>query len=254
MKENYIDLSDKSYLISGAGSGIGRAVAQMCNMLGAKVLLLDKDQLGLIETSKTMNENSYFLSSLDLTNFDSIQEAVSIGVDKLGKLNGFCHCAGFEYTLPIKSMKPKHYQELFNINTIAGFELARILSKKKYRQGDSTSFVFIASIMGIVSRPGLTGYSASKGALISGARSIALELANKKIRVNTISPGTIMTNLIVKAFENMPPEQREKRLSQYPLGFGTPDDVANAVVFLFSERSRWITGTNIVVDGVYTAK
>ena len=254
MLTNYLDLSNKVFLITGAGSGMGYATAILCNDFGAKLILLDKDKDGLLETAAQLKNGSYLCYELDLTNYEEIEPVIASGVNELGSINGFCHCAGFEYTLPIKSMGIHHYQELFAINTIAGFELARIISKKKYLSEQGASFVFIASIMGVVGRPGLTGYSASKGALIAGAKSMALELAAKKIRVNCISPGTVMTELIKKMLDNLEPEQREKRLSDFPLGIGEPNDVANLVAFLFSDRSRWITGTNIIIDGGYTAK
>ncbi len=251
---DFLNIGNKVFLITGAGSGIGQAIAQLSYKHGAKVIILDKNQEGLEETAKDFVDNRFCSITADLTDFDKLEDIVKIGVDKVGKISGFCHSAGFEYTLPIKSMTAKHYQDLFNINTISCFELAKIISKKKYIDIAGASFVFIASIMGIVSRPGLAGYSASKGALIAGARSFAIELAKKNIRVNTVSPGTILTNLIEKAFQNMDPSQKEKRLIDYPFGFGKPEDIANAVMFLFSDSSRWITGTNIVIDGVYTAK
>jgi NAD(P)-dependent dehydrogenase (short-subunit alcohol dehydrogenase family) len=250
----FLDFAEKAFVITGAGSGIGKEIALLCYENGAKLLLLDKNEAGLLETAKQMVSERYMLSAFDLTEYEKIEEEVASAIDKLGLFSGFCHSAGFEYTLPIKSMSPKHYQDLFNVNTIAAFELARILSKKKYAALEGASFVFIASIMGLVGRPGLTGYSATKGALISGAKSMALELAAKNIRVNCVSPGTVRTELIERMLQNLEPEQREKRLGDFPLGIGCPNDVANLVAFLLSDRSKWITGTNIAIDGGYTAK
>lgn len=254
MESEFLDLSGRVFLITGAGSGIGRATALICHNLGASLIMLDKNPRGLAETSRLIKGVNCECREIDLTNYDSLESVIQEGTQRFGLLNGFCHCAGIEYTLPIKSMTPKHYQDLFAINTIAGFELARLCSKKKYCQEAGASFVLIASIMGVVGRPGLTGYSASKGALIAGMRCLALELASKRIRVNTISPGTVMTDLIRNMLDNLEPEQREKRLGDFPLGIGTPEDVANLVAFLFSDRSRWITGSNILIDGGYTAK
>jgi len=251
---SFLDFSGKTFVITGAGSGIGREIARICYEYGAKLLMMDKNEAGLLETARQMEPERYLLSAFDLTNYDKIEVEVASATEKLGLFSGFCHSAGFEYTLPIKSMSPKHYQDLFNVNTIAAFELARILSKKKFAAAEGASFVFIASIMGLVGRPGLTGYSASKGALISGAKSMALELAAKNIRVNCVSPGTVRTELIEKMLQNLEPEQKEKRLGDFPLGIGSPGDVASLVAFLLSDRSKWITGTNIVIDGGYTAK
>lgn len=254
MLDNFITLDGKAYIITGAGSGIGSATAQLCYRLGAKLVLIDINPEGLAVTSNSLNPETLVSIKLDLTKYEDIEPAINDAVAKLGPISGFCHCAGFEYTLPIRSMTPKHYQDLFAVNTIAGFELARIASKKKICAADGGSFVFIASIMGVVGRPGLTGYAASKGALIAGMKSMALELAGKGIRVNCISPGTVMTDMIRNMLDNLEPEQKEKRLSDFPLGIGEPEDVANLVAFLLSDRSKWITGTNIILDGGYTAR
>lgn len=251
---NFVDLSERSYVITGAGSGIGRAVAVRCAELGARLLLIDKQHEGLKTTRELIEGVTPILCSLDLTDYEQIGKAIEDNLSSFGTFNGFCHCAGIEYTLPIKAMTPKHYQDLFAVNVIAGFELAKVLSKKKYMADTGTSFVFIASTMGVVGRPGLVGYSASKGAVIAGMRSMALELAGKGIRVNAISPGTVMTDMIRKMLDNLEPEQREKRLGDFPLGIGKPEDVADLVAFLLSERSKWITGSNIMLDGGYSAR
>lgn len=250
----FFDLQNKSFVITGAGSGIGKETAGLCYEYGAKLLLIDKNEQGLLDSAAQMDPARICIQAIDLTNYADLESIIAEATDKLGLYSGLCHSAGFEYTLPIKSMTPQKYMELFAVNTIAAFELSRILSKKKFLREAGASFVFIASIMGLVGRPGLTGYAASKGALISGAKSMALELAAKKIRVNCVSPGTVRTDLIEKMLANLEPEQREKRLSDYPLGIGSPEDVANIVAFLLSERSKWITGTNITIDGGYTAK
>ncbi|HOD17362.1 MAG TPA: SDR family oxidoreductase [Candidatus Cloacimonadota bacterium] len=251
---DFIDLNNKVIVISGASSGIGRQIVIQCAELGAKLILLGRNQEELSKTIKLLPTTGHIAKSIDLTNFDEIEPMISDCVQKIGKISGFCHSAGIEYTLPLRSMTIRHYQEQFAINTIAAFELSRVISKKAYMQNEGGSFVFIASIMGVVGRPGLTGYSASKGALIAGAKSMALELAPKKIRVNCISPGTIMTNLIENMLNNLEAEQRNKRLGDFPLGIGEPQDVANLAAFLLSDRSKWITGANIIIDGGYTAK
>jgi NAD(P)-dependent dehydrogenase (short-subunit alcohol dehydrogenase family) len=254
MSKKFIDLTDKVIVISGAGSGIGRQVAINCSELGAKLCLLGRTESKLLETKDLLHGSGHLIFSLDLTKYEMIEPVIEEAVCKLGKISGFCHSAGIEYTLPLKSTEIRHYQGLFAINVISAFELSRIISKKVHVSEIGASLVFIASIMGIVGRPGLTGYSASKGALIAGAKSMALELAPKNIRVNCISPGTVMTELIRKMLDNLESEQKEKRLGDFPLGIGKPEDVAGLAAFLLSDRSRWITGTNVVIDGGYTAK
>jgi NAD(P)-dependent dehydrogenase (short-subunit alcohol dehydrogenase family) len=254
MVKTFIDMTDHVIVISGAGSGIGRQIAVTCSELRAKICLLGRDESKLQKTMESLHGSGHIYYSLDLTRYDDLETTIRDAVSQLGKISGFCHSAGSELTLPVKSMSAKHYQDLFAINTISAFELSRIISKKAYVSEKGASFVFIASIMGVVGRPGLTGYSASKGAVIAGMKSMALELAAKGIRVNTISPGTVMTEMIQKLLENLEPEQREKRLGDFPLGIGKPEDVAGLAAFMLSDRSRWITGTNAIIDGGYTAR
>ena len=254
MTNGFLDLTEKVYLVTGASSGIGRAISRVCYKLGCNLIIMGRNTEKLEETAEGMDEKRVRKISLDLLKFDQIEKSIKEVINDIGKVDGFCHSAGYEKTLPFSVIKPSQYIELFSVNSVAGFELAKILSKKKYCADSGSSFVFISSITGIVSRPGLAAYSASKGAIISAVRAMAIELAKKNIRVNSISPGTVMTPLIEDFIGKLDFEQKEKRLSEYPLGLGKPDDIANLVAFLFSERSRWITGTNIVVDGGYTAK
>jgi len=132
--------------------------------------------------------------------------------------------------------------------------LVKYISNKKNICEDGASIIFIASIMSILGQPAKVAYCSSKGALISGVRAMALELANKKIRVNAISPGVVRTPLIDDMFKSIPEESQKSILDMHPLGIGMPEDVANACGFLLSENARWITGTNLVVDGGYSAK
>ena len=133
----------------------------------------------------------------DITDSKQLEKVVSTATTSCGLISGFVHSAGIEFTMPLQSMSFEKYDKLFSINVYSGFELARGYScKKKYCDPDNVSLVFIASIMGLVGNSTLTGYSATKGALISGSKSMAVELAKKKIRVNCISPGFIGTEMM----------------------------------------------------------
>lgn len=250
-------LKGKNILITGASSGIGRACALACAESGANAILMGRNLKNLKELSNEINVNNpentsplYF--SVDLqSEIDQMETVVKQVVQQIGKIDGMIGAAGIEKTLPLRAVRPTDYQEIFDINVIANFEIARILSKKKFVT-ESASFVFISSITALISRPGLSGYSASKGALVSGTRAIALELAPKKIRANCISPGTILTPMVNKYLASLSPEEQENRKLGYPLGLGKPKDVAYASIFLLSDASRWITGQNLVIDGGYT--
>jgi NAD(P)-dependent dehydrogenase (short-subunit alcohol dehydrogenase family) len=145
------------------------------------------------------------------------------------------------------------YNEIFSVNVFSGFELAKIISKKNYINDAGGSFVFISSIMGMVGQPGKIGYCASKGALLAGSRAMALELAAKKIRVNCVCPSIVETEMTEKLFQGLPEESKQEIIKMHPLGLGKPEDVASAALFLLSDTSRWITGSQLVVDGGYSA-
>jgi len=155
--------------------------------------------------------------------------------------------------LPLKKHSATRYRDIFEINVIAGFEIAKILSLKKYKDATS-SFVFISSVAGIVGEPGKAAYSASKGAVISGVRSLAMELCRSNIRVNSISPAMVNTPILEKMFQEIGEEASSEIIRKHPLGIGNPEDVANACIFLLSDASKWVTGTNMVVDGGYSVQ
>lgn len=252
---NPFTLTGKTIVITGASSGIGRQCAITCNQMGAKVILIGRREEKLKETLSLLKngDNLYFV--FDVTNFSEIETIVSEIVSKVGLIHGLIHSAGMEVMLPLSAMRPKDYLQIFELNVIAGFEFARILSKKKYLHSLGGSFVFISSIMGSLGDIAHTGYCSSKGAINAGVKAMALELASKKIRVNSISPGQLLdTEMSLKMFSNYTDQKKDEHLSSYPLGFGKSADVANVSIFLLSEASSWITGTNLIVDGGYSAK
>ncbi len=258
MNYNPFSLTGKNILVTGASSGIGRACSVECAKNGANLLILGRDENRLGETAAMIynvgSKGKVSTLSQDLNeNLDPLCTKIDDFVSENGRFDGFIHAAGIEKTMPLAGMRNTDYQDIFNINVIAGFQLAKLISKRK-NSNNNSSFVFISSITGLIGRKGIIGYSASKGALISGVRSMALELSDRGIRSNCISPGTVLTPLMVKYLDTLTPEERKKRLDGYPLGIGKPEDIAFSAIFLLCESSRWITGQNIVVDGGYTAK
>ena len=139
------------------------------------------------------------------------------------------------------------------MNCLSAFEIVKNLCGiKTFNKGGS--IVFISSISGVIARKGLSAYAASKGALISASRVMALEMAPREIRVNTVSPGTILTPMMQKALDTMKEEDRQKRVEGFPLGLGQTTDISNACIYLLSDASRWVTGINLFVDGGFTIK
>jgi NAD(P)-dependent dehydrogenase (short-subunit alcohol dehydrogenase family) len=247
-------LTNKSVLITGASSGIGRQCAICCSQFGANVILIARNKDGLIETYNNLSEGNHLYYSQNITEYDALEPIIEDAVSKSGKISGFIHSAGIELTLPLKTMTPDKYNQLFSVNVISGLEIARILSKKRHFNENGASFVFISSVKGTLGDIGNVGYCASKGALITAVKALSLELAKQNIRVNSISPGIVKTEMVDNFFNIISAEAKQEILNKYPLGIGQPSDIACACVFLLSDGSRWITGSNLIIDGGYSAK
>lgn len=247
-------LNNKNIIVTGASSGIGRQCAINFSQIGANVILVARNDERIKKTFKELREGNHIFIVQDITQYDKLEEIVSNTVNKVGKISGFVHSAGIEMILPLKGMQPSYYEKMFAINVIAGFELAKIISKKRYLSEKGASFVFVSSIMGILGQPGRVGYCSSKGALISGIKAMALELAKKNIRVNCVLPSVVKTEMSNEMFQRLSEESKKEIIDMHPLGLGMPEDIANACAFLLSDASRWITGTNLIVDGGYSAK
>ena len=248
------NLNNKNIIITGASSGIGRQCAITFSQLGANVILIARNKERLGDTYSKLDKGNHLFIPQDITEYNKLEEVINIAVYKVGKISGFVHSAGIEMTLPLRSMQPTYYEKMFSVNVITGFELSRIISKKKYINKEGASFVYISSIMGILGQSGKTAYCSSKGALISGAKAMALELAKKNIRVNCILPGVVETEMSNKMFESLSDESKKEIINMHPLGLGKPEDIANACTFLLSNASRWVTGTNLIIDGGYSAR
>jgi NAD(P)-dependent dehydrogenase (short-subunit alcohol dehydrogenase family) len=252
---NPFSLEGKNILITGGSSGIGRQCAISCSQLGARIIITGRRQEKLAETTDLLTPGDHMQYPLDITDYKAIEPVIEDAVGKAGPIHGFIHSAGIELIMPLSVTKPSHYQELFGLNAIAGFEFARVLSKKKYSAPEGGSFVFISSVMGFLGETAHSAYCSSKGALIAGAKALALELAPRKIRVNCISPAQIEgTEMTMKMRENLTEENQRDILHMHPSGYGKPSDIANGCIYLLSDASKWVTGTNLIIDGGYSAR
>lgn len=248
------NLNGKNIIVTGASSGIGRQCAITASKFGANVILIARNKERLEETYNQLKEAEHLCFSHDIIKYDKLEEIIKLSVEKVGKISGFVHSAGIEMTLPLRSMRPSHYKKMFATNVISGFEFAKIISKKKYLNENGASFVFISSIMGILGQIGKVGYCSSKGALITGCKAMALELASKKVRINCILPGVVETEMTKKMFDRISEDSKKSIVGMHPLGLGKPEDIANVCAFLLSNAARWMTGSNLIVDGGYSAK
>ncbi len=254
MNRNPFELRNKNIVITGASSGIGRQCAITCSQLGANVILIALEEDKLQQTMQIVSEGNNLYYSQDITKFEEIDKIISDAVSKIGKISGFIHSAGMEMTLPLNVLKPEHFIQTYSVNVISAFEISRRISHKKHIDEAGGSFVFIASIMSDFGQAGKIGYCSSKGALVAGARAMALELVPKKIRVNCISPAVVKTEMSQKLLNSLTPEAQGEIIRMHPMGVGEPLDVANGCAFLLSEASKWITGINLYIDGGYGAK
>ena len=249
---NLVDLTNKHILVTGASSGIGMEIAILVSKLGARVSLVGRKKETLENVLSKLEGNGHYLHEFDITNFSELDHLVSSVVEISGLIDGFVHSAGIEMTRPLKMLKINHYKDVFDVNTISALEMTRIVTKNGNISNEA-SIIFISSIVGLLGQAGKTAYSASKGALIAASKCLALELASKGIRVNTILPALVETEMSSKILESMSEESKINILKMHPLGFGKPIDVANSAAFLLSPASKWITGVEFKIDGGYSA-
>jgi NAD(P)-dependent dehydrogenase (short-subunit alcohol dehydrogenase family) len=249
-----MSLAGRRFLVTGASSGIGRATAILLSQLGAQVACTDVDEGGLFETQKVLAGDGHCAVAFDLHELSEIGSWLSSLVQSFGTLHGFVHAAGIPAPWPIRSLNIEAWRRVFVVNTEAALVLTQNLQGRKIYAGENGSIVFISSIMGQVGSPAAAVYSMSKGALDGMARSLALELAARKIRVNCVAPAFVRTPMFERMESLWDEQQRAQLEALHPLGIGRPEDVANAVAFLLADTARWITGTVLVVDGGYSAQ
>jgi NAD(P)-dependent dehydrogenase (short-subunit alcohol dehydrogenase family) len=252
---NLFSLNQKVLVITGASSGIGRACAIAVAKGGASVILMGRNKDRLQQTADALpSDTAFCMIPYDFSNGSIPQDELKNAIDKLGPISGLVHAAGISNTLPIRLIDEVKLQQIFNINVSSGVLLTKWISKPSNFDSKGCSIVFLSSVMGMVGESGKTLYSLSKGAVIAGARSMAIELAPKKIRVNCICPGVVETPMTDHAVYSQSEETRKKIIALHPLGLGNVDDIAYTALFLLSDAARWITGIHLPVDGGYTAK
>ena len=234
-------------LITGASSGIGRSCAIEVSKMGGTCIITGRNEVELIRTKEICVAPVEIFSG-DLTSHDTIKKLVS----KLTKLDGVVHCAGITNPWPIKFLKPTHVKEMFDINFNAPVLLTtELLQKDKINSGGS--FVFISSISAQHPYYGGATYASSKAAIEAFSKSVAIEMAPKNVRSNVIRPGLVKTRMFDEAKgASVDSENFDQYEKFYPLGFGFPEDISNAACFLLSKESKWITGTEIKMDGGLT--
>lgn len=243
LQYNPFSLTGKTILVTGASSGIGRGIAVTCSKMGANIVLGGRNKARLHETLSEMEGDGHELAVADLTKKEELEKMV----DTLPKLDGIVHCAGIGQRILCKQLQESDVDNVMDMNFKAPVLLqTEILKKKKINKG--ASIVFIASIAVESPSVGNSIYSASKGAIISYANCLVVELAPRKIRVNCISPAMVWTDLILK--DGISEEELKEDEQKYPLKrYGNPYDIANLAVYMLSDASSWMTGSNVRITG-----
>lgn len=243
-------LAGRKIVVAGASSGLGRAAALALAEAGAELVLLGRNEERLREVSDRTGGHRWM--AVDLANDDAADDAIrAIGGD--GAIHGVFHSAGTSLVAPMRMTKAAQIQDLFGAAVFGALGVARAISRKGVMH-DGGSVVFMSSVSALRGRRGMVAYSASKAATSGMVRALAVELADRNIRVNAITAGAIETEMHQSFANSVSDEMIRNYRNLHPLGFGRAEDVANAVMFLLSDASRWITGIDLPVDGGYAAK
>lgn len=242
MVRNPYNLTDKRIMISGAGSGIGRATAQLCDFLGASVILLDINKEGLDETLETLSNPHHISITIDLTDSAAIGEMLNVNI--VNPIDGFVHCAGISSRKPLNTLKKEGFSKVMDVNFYSFVDLVKGLSKRG-RMVHGGKIVVMSSISSIRGFKAKTEYCVSKAAVDAFVRCMALELAPRKICINSVMASEVLTPMATKAKElNLNDKDFET-----PLGPSKPEEVAATIAFLLSDATSTITGTSILIDG-----
>lgn len=240
---NPYSLEGKTVLATGASSGIGKATAIICSKLGAKVIAVGRNEERLKDTLSQLEGEEHLYFVCDLQSSEQIDNMIQ----SLPEIHGLVNNAGTSIMAPVQFIKEDTFKNLLQIDTISPIILLqKLLKKKLLKRGASVVFTSSMAAMGDVA-PGNSMYVACKGAVSSFIQCAALELGPKGIRVNAVCPAMIDTPL---AHEGVTEEQFEEFKKRYPLGtIGEPDDIGFGIAYLLSNAAKWVTGTNMIIDG-----
>jgi NAD(P)-dependent dehydrogenase (short-subunit alcohol dehydrogenase family) len=246
---NPFSLSGKRILVTGATSGLGMEIALSCARMGAELIVTGRDQERLARTLdalQSISDSPHQSFQADLTIAEQ-RAALAAALEK--EIDGLAHSAGISRLCPVRMMGEAHLREIQAVNVEAPVLLTQSLLKRNLISSGG-SILFIASIAAHIGVAGVGAYSGTKAALIALSRCLAMEVVKRRIRVNCLSPALVDTPLLEATAQIVGSMETER--NNYPLGFGKPEDIANAAIFMLSGASRWITGTTLVMDGGLT--
>jgi 3-oxoacyl-[acyl-carrier protein] reductase len=240
----------KLYLVTGVSSGIGFAIAELLLMNNKRVIGLSRSCSVKVQCLMDKYPNQFVFESKDLTqNLDALPKWVLNMSRQHGPFSGFVHAAGILQIIPLRFNTHQKMLDVFTLNVFSALELAKGISDKRANIGVGCSIVFISSIAAKTGSSGIVSYSASKAAIDGAMRSLAKEVSPNGIRVNSVVCGTVKTEMLDTHANIYSKEYLNKMERKYPLGLGEALDIANVIEFLLSEKSKWITGSELLVDG-----
>ncbi len=235
-------LHGKTFLVTGASSGIGSHTAKRITEMGGNVILNGRDAARLSATAEECGTTEIIAADI------CTPEGRELIAKKVTGLDGLVNCAGTVHPFPVRFIDQKKMDQTMQINFEAPVLLTSLLLKEKKIKPES-SLVYLSSISSARPQAGASLYGASKAGIESFVKVLAQELHSSKIRVNSVAPAMVKTPMFDRAEEMVSKEEMDNHLEKYLLGVGHPEDVANAVIFLLSPASRWITGINLILDG-----
>lgn len=243
-------LENKTIIVTGAGSGLGKAVALMAAREGASVVLADINEAALEKTAMDIGPDSgqALCCNVNVCSQKSIENMLEKAVERFGKVDGLVNCAGIFSSIPFLELREEDWDRMININLKGSFLCSQSFIKQLLRQKTGGALVFLSSISGYIGFTKSAHYCASKGAVRQLSKAIALEFGPYGIRSNVVAPGTIATPMndwIIKD-----PKMHEQSVASIPMGrFGTSDEIASAILFLLSDEAAYCTGSELLVDG-----
>lgn len=246
---NPYDFSEKKIIVTGATSGIGRATAIRLSEYGAKIYFIARDEEKIKETISLLQGEGHQGYIKDLNESGGYKEIFDDIIKDGKKIDGLVHCAGVSKVVPVGMLSKKTMDESMTVNLYSFIEMVSLLSKNKYH--DKASVVGVSSIATVYPQKCQSAYVATKAAMEAVVTSLALELSDKNIRINTIRPSTTNTPMLQEAIKSKSEEQIQEMFGKQVLGVLEPEDVADVIMFLLSDASKKITGRSIYADGGY---
>lgn len=249
---NPMEMAGSTILVTGASSGIGRDTAILVSELGARVILSGRDEARLNQTAKSLHGEGHVVAAFDMENVDALVDWIRKLAAENGPIDGIAHCAGIQIDAPLRLASTTTLERLFRINTITPVMLLRGFQSPGVNPGRG-SVVFISSTAALTACVSNGPYGGSKAALHALARTFAIELIGKNIRVNCVAAGLTDTEMAAHTRERFGEEGFRRLVDAHPLGLGKPRHISHAIAFLLAPTGEWITGSTLLVDGGVTA-